>query len=324
MQPLKEPFATLRRLKGNDILLPVYAGIIAEARKSMDDWFPVAALGAFKELARSYGLAVAEDCAFEPLSAGRKMDALDRSPTTHACGLSLKDLARASPAASVHVFISRRRDWAEEALCSFSYPVAIPEDRLLVRPRIDASRVGAAFGYPGCCVESFMKWNNWRLYSHFSQAYRSAGSVDWRANCLPRNTRFMTIFHVPCEPTCAPTIAMSQRILGAVTGFDADYGRAIEESLKGVFLIVHEAAAYKLHGAVFQGDGAVAFRRAEPVVPAKLFNPPQIARISRLLETATWVEVAEGIITTRNGEERFYEVDPHADWVEDPCLVSFE
>lgn len=324
MQSLNEPFSTLRRLKRNDILLPVYAGVIAEARKSMDDWIPVTALDAFKALARRYGLAVVEDCLFEPLASDRTTDALDRSPTTHARGLSVKDLELASSAATVHVFVSRRQEWAEDALCSFSYPVAIPRDRLLVRPRIDASRVGAAFGYPRCCVESFMKWNSWRLYSHFSQAYRSAPNVDWRANCLPRNTLFMTIFHVPCGPTCAATIAISQRILDAVAGFDPDYGRAIEESLKGVFLIVHEAVVYKLHGAILQGGGAVAFRRAEPVVPLQRIRPPQVDRVARIMETATWVEVADGIIATRNGEERFYEVDPGADWVEDPCLVRFD
>ncbi len=323
-RPLKEPFSALQKLKGNDALLPVYAGVIAEARRSMDDWIPVTALSSFKELARQYGLTVAEDCLFEPLPTGRKMDALDRSPTTHARGLALKDLESASSAAAVHVFVSRRRHWAEEALCSFSYPVAIPQDRLLIRPRIDALRVGAAFGYPKCCVESFLRWNNWRLYSHFSHAYQSAESIDWRANCLPRNTPCMTIFHVPCEPTCVQTIAMSQRILDAVAGFDPEYARAIEESLRGVFLIVHEAAVYKLHDAVFQGRETVSFSRAEPVVPMKSINPPQIGKVTQIMAAATWAEVADGIITTRNGEERFYEVDPTVDWVEDPCLVRFE
>jgi hypothetical protein len=134
----------------------------------------------------------------------------------------------------------------------------------------------------------------------------------------------MTIFHVPCEPACARTIEMSQQILDAVAGFDPEYCRAIEESLKGVFLIVHEAIAYKLHDAVFQADGSVAFGRAEPIIPLKCINPPQIARMTRMLDTATWIEVADGIITARNGEECFHEVDPSAHWVEDPCIVRFE
>lgn len=323
---LKEPFRTLRELKGNDALLPVYAGVIAEARKSLDDWIPVAALGEFKDLARRYGLAVAPDCIFEPLPAGRGIDALDRSPTTHACGLPLRDLERASPAATVHVFVSSRQEWAEKALCSFSYPVAIPQDRLLVRPRIDATRVGAAFGYPACCVESFLRWNNWRLCSHFSQAYRSAGSLDWRVNCLTRNTAFMTIFHVPCQPDCAGTIAMSQQTLDSVAGFDPDYAHAIVEKLKGVFLIIHEAVVYKLHDAVFNSRQSVAFSRAEQVVPLKRINPPQVAEVTRVLEAAISVELAAGVIVTGNGngEESFYEVDPGAGWVEDPCIVTFE
>lgn len=323
MQAFREPFATLRKLKQNDALLPVYAGVISEARKSMDDWIPVKAIDAFKEFVRGYGLSIAEDCIFEPLPADAKIDALDRSPTTHARGLALRDIESAAPAAAVHVFVSRRRDWAEEALSSFSYPVAIPRDRLLVWPRIDASRVGAAFGYPKCCVQSFLQWNNWRLYSHFSHAYQSAERVDWRANCLPRSTPFMTIFHVPCEPACQPTIAMSQQTLDAVAGFDADYARAIEESLRGVFLIIHEGLVYKLHDAVFQGQNSVGFSRAEAVVPRQPYSPPRLATLARLLEAATWVEIADGIITTRNGEESFYELDPSAEWLEDPCFVTF-
>jgi hypothetical protein len=97
MPSLNEPFATLQRLKRNDALLPLYAAVIAEARKSMDDWIPVTAMDEFRELARRYGLTVAEDCIFEPLPAGRRMDALDRSPTTYAHGRPLRDIDQASP-----------------------------------------------------------------------------------------------------------------------------------------------------------------------------------------------------------------------------------
>jgi hypothetical protein len=324
MKQLNEPFSTLRKLKGNDALLPVYAGVIAEARRSMDDWIPVAALGAFKEFVHGYGLVVAEDCIFEPPATGREMDGLDRSPTTYALGASLRDLARASPEATVHVFVSRRREWAEEALGSFSYPVTIPHDRLLIRPRIDAARVGAAFGYPACCVESFLQWNNWRLYSQLSRVYRSPRPVDWRANCLPRNTPFMTIFHAPCGPACAKTLEMSQGVLEAVAGFDPDYGRAIEAALKGVFLIVHEALVYKLHDAVAHGNDGASFSLAELIGPPRCTSPPQTAKVAQVMETARWIEVADGIIVTRNGTERFHEVDPGAAWVEDPCLARFE
>lgn len=321
---LKEPFSTLQRLKGNATLLPVYAAVTAEIRKCMDDWIPTPAIEAFRAFARSHGLAVVEDCIFEPLIDSREIDSLASSPTTHAHGLPLSDLAHASPAASVHVFLSRRREWAEEALGSSTYPVVIARDRLLVRPRVDASRLGAAFGYPACCIESFQQRNNWRLSSHFSQAYKGAETVDWRANCLPRSTPLMTIFHVPCGPGCAASITMSQQVLEAVDELDPNYGQAIRDALKGIFLVVNEAVAYKLQGAVVEEGGAVAFQRAWSVVPMRRIRPPQTERIARILESARWVEVADGIITTRNGEERFYEVHPSTDWVEEPCLVRFE
>lgn len=321
--PAKEPFRTLRDLKGNAGLLPMYASLIVEARRSMDDWIPAPALEPFKEWVGRYGLTAVEDCLFESLPTDRQIDALDSAPTTQARGLSMRDLEAASPSAQVHVFVSKRRQWAEEALASFSYPVAVPENRLLVRPRIDARRVGAAFGYPDCCIDSFIQWNDWGVCSHFAEIYRGAGNADWRANCLPRQTPFMSIFHAPCEPSCAATIDMSLQTLEAVNRFDPDYGRAIVDSLRGIFLSVNEALVYKLHDAELQGGGGVAFSRAEQVTLRAPLGPPQVAEVARLLETATWLELTDGILITHNGREDFYELDPQSEWVEDPVLVQF-
>jgi hypothetical protein len=47
--------------------------------------------------------------------------------------------------------------------------------------------------------------------------------------------------------------------------------------------------------------------------------------VARLLESATWLELADGMLITRSaGREDFYELDPGAEWVEDPCLIRFE
>jgi hypothetical protein len=313
----------LQELKGNAALLPVYAALIVEARKSMDDWIPVAALQPFKQWLARYGLTVTEDCLFEPLPAEGQPDGTESAPTTHARGLSIRDLEAASPAAQAHVFVSKRRQWAEDALASLSYPVAVPRDRLLVRPRIDSRLAGAAFGYPDCCTEAFVRWNDWRLRSHFSRIFRGAGTADWGVNCLPRATPFMTVFHAPCEATCAATTDMSRRTLEAVNSFDPDYGRAIVDHLRGVFLVFHEALVYKLYDAEIESGRAAAFSAAEPIALRR--RSPQTAAVAGLLESATWLELADGILITRGaGQEDFYELDPGAEWVEDPCLIRFE
>ena len=86
---------------------------------------------------------------------------------------------------------------------------------------------------------------------------------------------------------------------------DADYGRAIETALKGVFLIIHEAMVYKLHDAIIQGNDRASFSSAELITPARSASSPRIEPVARVLAGAKWVEVAHGMIVTRNGEERF-------------------
>jgi hypothetical protein len=323
MLPTREPFATLRRLKGDANLLPLYAGVLSGARRSMDDWIPLPALEGFRAFLGAMDLAVVEDCLFEPIAAGENLDALHRSPTTHCRGLPLRDLDRASSGAQVHVFVARKKQHAEEALKSFSYPVAVPKDRLLIRPRVDAYRLGNAFGYPRCCVESFLRWNNWTVLSHFSHAYGPAPFLDWRSNCLPRNTPFMANFHTPCGTDCAETISMAQRTVETILELDPDYGRAIIENLRGVFFVLNEALAYKLHDAEFLSEGAVRFTRAEPMVPLRSIAPPQVTRAAHVLEGATWIEITDGIVLTRGEEERFYEVEPTTEWVDDPLILRF-
>lgn len=321
--PTREPFVSLRRLKGNAKLLPIYAAVLTQARRSMDDWIPLADLEAFEEFTGRLGLTVLRDCIFEPLPQERPVDALQRSPTTHNRGLSFRDRKSASSRAHAHVFVSTRRQWAEEALVSFSYPVAVPRDRLLIRPRVDATRVGAAFGYPSCCIEAFMKRNDWTRGSHVSQTFKSAGPVDWRANSLPRDTPFMTIFQTPCRPTCEPSLDMSQRTWDAVHVFDPQYASQIADRLRGVFLVINEAVVYKLVEPTREGKSRYRFRRAEPVVPPRSVVPRQVTSLRALFLGATHVELTDGIILTRTPEERFYEVDPTSDWVDDPCFVEF-
>lgn len=323
--PTREPFTTLLELKGNGALLPLYAGVACGARKSLDDWIPLRALAAFRQCLDGLGLAMIEDCIFERLPIERRIDGLAQAPTTHARGLPMQRAAEASPEARVHVFVAGSPRWAEEALRAFSYPVAIPEDRLLIRPRIDATRVGAAFGYPPCCIAAFMRWNNWFERSHFSVVYRSQRVADWQVNCLPRNTPFMAIFHAPCSASCTASFRMSQQVVEAVAEFDSEYAESIVASLKGEFLIVNEAVVYKLHGAEVDGEMAVSFREAESLIGMRSVSRPQVAKVARLLDGADWLELDAGLLTVRGeGEERYYEVDPTSGWVDDPCLIRFQ
>jgi hypothetical protein len=330
---VKVPFQAIRSLKGNSLLLPLYAAVTCGVRKAMDDWVPLAALPEYQRLMRSLGLFVVEDCIFQEIEENRQIQGSELAPTTRAQGLPMEDISGASPSSTVHVFISNEKEKAEAALNAGWYPVAIPGSRVLPRPGVDALRLGDAFGYPRCCTESFMQWNDWKTRSHLSHSFKSGTTISWVMNCLTRQTPCMTIFHVPCRHDCPQTSLMSEAVLEAVKRSDDSYAARIKNAMRGVFLALNEGAIFKLHEATFPGDQQLEFERAENMFPRHLAGE----RIETMLRSPgrkrLQIHGAMIVVSSNgqeyfheagNGKEHFVEEQNRTTWFEDPFLAIFE
>jgi len=323
---LSEPFAAIASLKGNRNLLPVYAAVLKQIRRSMDDWIPIPNLHAFVSLLNSFGLSVIVDCIFEELADNKAVDGTELSPTTRARALMAEMVAFAEPGSTVHVFISAKKEWAEAALAAGWYSVAVPGERLLLKPWKDASRLGEAFGYPPCCVTAFGNLNEWSLRSHLSEVMRLSEALSWKANCLTMRTQYMAICHIPCRFDCPRTVSLTSDILLAVRELDQEYAARIEYAMKGVFLIVNEAAVFKLHGAEVLNGTQVRFSRAEDLFQSRIQSNEHTKEVLKIMQDATWLNVEEGVLHIKSealNSHSYIEPGVHTAWCEDPRIAIF-
>ncbi|MCI0722867.1 MAG: DUF483 domain-containing protein [Acidobacteria bacterium] len=320
---MNEPLASIRRLKGNSWLLPLYAAVLHQVRRSMDDWVPVGSLEEFKLLMNRLGMTVLEDCIFQQIGKQERVPGAESAPTTRARAFGIGAMKHLRGWNEVHVILSTKREWAEETLHAAWYPLAVSGGRILPRPKIDALRLGLAFGYPKCCVDSFQKQNDWKAQSQLVVTYRRS-VVNWRVNCLTKHTPYMTVFHIPCSQDCAESIAMSDSVLEAVRSFDESYAKSIRDFLAGTFFVLNEDAIFKLYNANVLSERIVQFNGVENVIQSRPASRSAQA-IEKILSEATYAEIQDGVVLTSNGaREYFYESSFRFGWFEDPFFVVFE
>jgi hypothetical protein len=96
------------------------------------------------------GLVVECDCVFKELDNG-DIAGLEQTPTTKAAGERWQPRGSSNTGGLVHVFVSMKREWLDEALGAGWYPVAVNR-RVVAKPVVDHLRFGLALGYPECCA----------------------------------------------------------------------------------------------------------------------------------------------------------------------------
>ena len=317
-------FRDLVEVRGSELQLPQYAAVVAGVRKSIDDWVPIDRFNAYKRFAASAGLVVLVDCIFSPITNSDSVLGINYAPTTRARG-GVFDSSVKDPHASVHVVVSTRADWADDTLAAAWYSVAV-ENRVLTKPKIDHARLGLAFGYPECCVRSFISHNNWGRECTLTEAARMSREIYWETNCLPKNTPWMTIFHLPCAFDCPGTRTYSRDVIHAVSDIDPAYASHIRSFMKQIYLVINEKLAYALVGGVMIGTNRVIFKRAVDVYANTVFREPHYDHWSRALETGNQVLVTGDSVVVSNEDAIVEVLELRCDRgiVEIPLLLNFE
>jgi hypothetical protein len=309
--------ATVRR---NDAQLSQYVAVMAQLRRSLDDWIPAENFGAFRRLAAAHQLVVEADCVFKPLAAESAVVGLDRAPTTRAVGAPYEEGGGWEAGTHVHAVVSTRADWATETLASAWYPLVV-DGRMVLKPHVDHRRLGYAFGYPACCVDFFMTHNNWTRLNTLADAVQASERLDWRANCLLKQTPWMTIFHMPCSFDCPATVEYSTALLSALERLDAGYADKIRNALRQHFLVIGEAASYALEGARKVGPDHVFYETATFVGARMRYD-----RYSRLLSKGNELTVRDGVVFVWRDGQLVETLETRCDRgiVEVPMVLSFE
>lgn len=300
--------------------LSQYIAVMAHIRHSLDDWIPADNFDAFRRVAATGGLVVEVDSVFKHLVEESTVMGLHLAPTTRAVGLPFVEGVDWEPGSNVHVIVSARADWAAETLAAGWYPLIV-DGRMVRKPHVDHKRLGRAFGYPACCVDFFMTHNNWTRLNTLADAVKASKRIDWRANCLLKQTPWMTIFHMPCSFDCPATLEYSTALIAATREMDAEYADNIQKSLRQHFLVISEASSYVLEGARKTAEGRVAYEKATYVG-----GRPQYDRYSRQLAGANELTIDDGIVFLWRDGRLVETLETRCDRgiVEVPMVLDFE
>lgn len=310
-------FAEVRR---TDVQLSQYVAVMARLRRSLDDWVPAENFPAFRRVAARHGLVVEADSVFKPLRDKSAVIGLHLAPTTHAVGAPYEEGAEWEPGSNVHVVVSARADWAADTLAAGWYPLIV-NGRMVRKPHVEHRRLGYAFGYPACCVDFFMTNNNWNRLNTLADAVKASARLDWRANCLPKQTPWMTIFHMPCRFDCPATLDYSAALLAAVREVDEGYAEKIETSMRRHFLVISEAASYALEGARKTGGGRLSYEKA-----AYIGGRAHYDHYSPMLAEGDELSIDDGVVFVWRGGRLATTIETRCDRgvVEVPMVLSFE
>jgi hypothetical protein len=315
----------LANLRFAGLQVAQYVAVLSGLRRSLDDWVPTPQFETYRRLIARLGLSLEIDCAFVPIADVNQVVGLDYAPTTRFAGRPYSPEVLSDPRASVHVIIAGKPEWAADTLAAGWYPLVI-DNRVTYKPRVDFLRLGLAFGYPECCVRFFLEHNDWPRQNTMAESARAARTLSWKANCIPKNTPWMLIFHMPCSFDCPRTIAYAEQLIGDLAGFDSRLAADIEAFLKQTFLVTTEKLCFRLIGASRSGFDRVRYERIETLHRNQSGRDPRDERYLRAFASGNEVSVSDGtIFVWQNGALRDT-IATHCDdgVAEVPLLLPFE
>jgi hypothetical protein len=291
----------LASLREGAMQVAQYLAVMSQIRRSMDDWIPAPRFEAFRQIARQLGVMVEVDCVFSPITASEQAFGAQYAPTTSARGraFSFLETDQFQLHDEVHVVLSTRADWAAETLAAVWYPIVI-DNRVVNKPSVDVWRLGRAFGYPACCVRSFMAHNDWPRQNTIAETAKASAHLSWKANCLAKNSPWMLIFHMPCAFDCAGTLAYSSALIEEIRRYDPGVMARIEAYLRQVVLVINERVSFVLGDAIDAGCGRTRYRGVESLRWFFGIEDPLHEPCLAALRRGNEVSIADGIVFVWN------------------------
>jgi len=321
----KEPLLSIANIRGSEALLPQYLAAQIGLRRSLDDWIPAELLPQFEIVLAKMGMILRSDCAFVSLKKSEDAVGLRYSPTTRATGMPWPcALQQDFEGVRVHVVISRRPEWAEEALESAWYPLVV-DGKVIRKPLKDHEWLGHAFGYPSCCVEAFIRDNEWTKNNIYVEAASRSRHFRWETNCFPKLTAWTTVFHMPCSFDCKATVQFSTNLLREIGRFDPTYCCEIERHMRLPVLALSERTAFALHNAT-NTRGIISYRGVSDwYANAPNVEPMDRARHRLLMDgDRLWISNGSVLVESEGRPTGVIEAIWQDDVVEAPQLICFE
>ena len=320
------PFAELVHIRQSDRQLAQYAAVAAGVRRALDDWIPIARVESFRGFTSRLGLVTEIDCTFEPVDDLPSVPGAQYAPTTHARAARYEEhLGPTDPGARVHVIVSSRADWAADAWAAAWYSVVV-NGRVLRKPLIDHLRMGRALGYPSCCVDFFIRHNDWARQNTLAEAAHRTSTFRWETNCLTKFTPWMLSFHMPCAFDCPFTIRYARDVLAAVQSWDPDLAEAIVQRMRRPCFALSERFGCALEGGREISRGRYAYTLAEDLCVDAPTRTTDDRRRAELLIEGDELRVEEGAVTICRRGQMIGAFDAKADEsiAEVPMFLPFE
>ncbi len=229
-------------LKNSD-QYPMFAATALGVKPSYDDWIDISVFEDFRKVCRDYGLHVETDVVFRTPDF-RKDDIIGSKNITTTFQVGDRFTPETKDG-TVHVYVSASKKNAMAAKRFGWYSVVI-KNRSTNKPFVDHLRFGKALGFPDCCVDFFMRYNNWNIYSHPFEAYKNTKRMDNRAsgsyycnNFLMDNTYFF-IHNIPCSYRCENTISYARKVEEKLAKVEPGFVKKVQAILKRPLLVFGE------------------------------------------------------------------------------------
>lgn len=232
--------------KGNSAQLSQYFALILGIKPLLDDWVYSTRIAQFERACALYGLHITTDSMFveAPHRLLAKSIGAENLTTTKFFGAPFSSARNGQ----VHVFVSKSKKTLERGKRYGWYPLSI-HGRILTKPLIDHYNFGKFLGYPKCCRDFFMEYNDHSRYSNtlYLPFKNTKNTPSFLCNSLTKDS-YSYVYNIPCSFDCEHTIKYASALRNFILRMEPNYAQLVDAHLKLVFLVFKERDIYAFQG----------------------------------------------------------------------------